>query len=469
MSKEQSGLTRREFLGAAAGATILSAASPLGARARIQGANDRVRIGLIGSGNRGRQVAGFVLKHPDAQYIAAADVFRPNLDTAVKMFEGAQAGVKVDTYEDYRQILERKDVDAVHIATPDHWHCRIVVEAIAAGKDVYVEKPLSNDVEEMVKALQAYRKSDRVVQVGTQQRSGQHFQEAAEIVHSGQLGKVNQAVCCYPGSGYGRGVEQPSEPPAGLNWDMFQGPAQKHPYTQGRQRSWRGYWDYGGGLITDWGVHLTDIALWYLQNQSSGPLMTVALGQYVNLVNPEHNQSPDTFLVTWQYPNFLMSFTNAVPNDPDFGRQGNYFFGQRGTLQVHRGGYEIRPNRQGGPGGGGRGGRGNAPGGAPGAAPGAAPGVARGAAPGAAAAAPAAPQPPPLEYKRVPYAENYNDDPHTVAHARNFLDCIKSRQKPVSNLEVGFYATLPTILGVMALREQRAIKWDDKDLKASKA
>jgi predicted dehydrogenase len=353
MSKEQSGLTRREFLGAAAGATILSAASPLGARARIQGANDRVRIGLIGSGNRGRQVAGFVLKHPDAQYIAAADVFRPNLDTAVKMFEGAQAGVKVDTYEDYRQILERKDVDAVHIATPDHWHCRIVVDAIAAGKDVYVEKPLSNDVEEMVKALQAYRKSDRVVQVGTQQRSGQHFQEAAEIVHSGQLGKVNQAVCCYPGSGYGRGVEQPSEPPAGLNWDMFQGPAQKHPYTQGRQRSWRGYWDYGGGLITDWGVHLTDIALWYLQNQSSGPLMTVALGQYVNLVNPEHNQSPDTFLVTWQYPNFLMSFTNAVPNDPDFGRQGNYFFGQRGTLQVHRGGYEIRPNRQGGPGGGG--------------------------------------------------------------------------------------------------------------------
>jgi hypothetical protein len=182
--------------------------------------------------------------------------------------------------------------------------------------------------------------------------------------------------------------------------------------------------------------------------------MTVALGQYVNLINPEHTQSPDTFLVTWQYPNFLMSFTNAVASDPDFGRQGNYFFGQRGSLQVHRGGYEIRPNRQGGPGGGRGGGRGRGAG-APGA-------------PGAAPAAPATPAPPPIEYKRVPYAENYDDDPHTTAHARNFLDCIKSRQKPVSNLEVGFYATLPTILGVMALREQRPFKWDDKELKASK-
>jgi predicted dehydrogenase len=444
MTKDESSLTRRQFIGATAGATLMSAASLSAASAgRIQGANNRVRIGLIGSGNRGRQVAGFFLKHADAQYVAAADVFQPNVEAAVKMFEGAQAGVKVDTYEDYKKILERKDIDAVHIATPDHWHCRIVVDAIDAGKDVYVEKPLSNNVEEMVKALQAYRKSNRVVQVGTQQRSGQHFQEAAEIVQSGTLGKVTQAVCCYPGSGYGRGVEQPSEPPAGLNWDQFQGPANKHAYTQGRHRSWRGFWDYGGGLITDWGVHLTDIALWYMKNQNSGPLLTVGLGQYVNLVNPEHDQSPDTFAVTWQYPNFLMSFHNAVPNDLEFGRQGNYFFGQRGTLQVHRGGYEVRPSPPG------RGGRGGAPGAAP--------------------AAPATPPPPALEYKRVPYAENYNDDPHTTAHARNFLDCIKSREKPVSNLEVGFYATLPTILGVMAVREGRTIKWDDKELKASKA
>jgi predicted dehydrogenase len=450
MSKEESGLTRREFIGATAGATVL-AATGLNASARIQGANDRVRIGLIGSGGRGRQVASFFLKHPDAQYVAVADVFKPNVDTAIKSFAESQKGTTVDGFEDYKRILDRKDVDAVHIATPDHWHCQIVVDALDAGKDIYVEKPLSNNVEEMVKALKAYRKSNRVVQVGTQQRSGQHFQEAAEVVQSGQLGKVNQAVCCYPGSGYGRGPDPVVDAPAGLNWDAFQGPAPKHGYTAGRHRGWRGYWDYGGGLITDWGVHLTDIALWYLKNQDSGPLLTVGLGQYVNNVNPERDQSPDTFLVTWQYANFLMSFTNAVPNDPDFSRFGNYFYGQRGSLLVHRGGYEIRPARQGG-GGRGRGGAGG-----------------RGAAPAQGAAAPpAAAAPAPLEYKRVPYAENYEDDPHTVAHARNFLDCVKSRQKPVSHLEIGFYATLPTVLGVMAVREGRAIKWDDKDLKATK-
>jgi predicted dehydrogenase len=430
MSTGESDWTRREFIGATAGATLLSATS-LNVSARVQGANNRVRIGLIGCGTRGRQVAGFFLKLPDVQYVAAADVFKPNVDNALSTLAKVQKD-KIDSYEDYRRILERKDVDAIHIATPDHWHCQILIDAMAAGKDVYVEKPLSNTIDAMVKALQAYRKSDRVVQVGTQQRSGQHFQEAAALVQSGQLGKVTQAVLLYPGSGYGRPPEPATEPPAGLNWDMFQGPAERHPYKTSRQRGWRAYWDYGGGLITDWGVHLTDVALWYLGSQSAGPLLTVGAGQYVNLVNPERDQSPDAFAVTWQYPNFLMSFSNAVVTDTDFGRQGNYFYGPRGSLLVHRQGYEIRPGRQQNTGG--RGG-----------------------------AAPA----PLLEFKRVPYAENYDDDPHTLAHARNFLDCVKSRQKPVSHLEVGFYASLPCVLGVMAVRAGRAIKWDDKELKAT--
>jgi len=331
----------------------------------------------------------------------------------------------------------------------------MTIDAIAAGKDVYCEKPVSNDIEAAVKMLEAVRKSNRIVQVGTQQRSWHHFQEAAKLFHDGYIGaSVNHCQMCPPGGG-GGGFGQQQQPqgpqpiPAGFNWEMFQGPAKRKPFVPGR-RSWRGWYDYGGGNLTDWGVHLTDIALLYLQTQNAGPLLTVGLGQYVNLVNPEKDQSPDTFAVTWQYPNFLMSFSNAVVNDPDFGRQGNYFYGQRGSLLVHRAGYEIRPARQQGGGRGGRGGRG-------------------GAAPGAAApGAPTPAAPPPLEFKRVPYAENYEDDPHTTAHARNFLDCIKSRQKPVSNLEVGFYATLPTILGVMAVREGRAIRWDDKDLKASK-
>ena len=343
-------------------------------------------------------------------------------------------------------LLQDKNVDAVVVATPDHWHALPSIHACQAGKDVYVEKPLSNTLDRAVSALKAYRGSNRVVQLGTQQRSGQHFQDAAEIVQSGALGKVTHAVLMYPGSGYGRGPEPETPPPPGLNWDLFEGPAARHPYKVGRHRSWRGYWDYGGGLITDWGVHLTDVALWYLKSQSTGPLLTSASAQYVNLVNPEHDQSPDAFSVTWQYPGFVMTFTNVMP-DPqpgEFDRRGNYFFGPLGTLLVNRMGYEMRPRPQ----------------------------FQRGAGPGGRAGAPgvpAGPPPPPkmpFEYKRVPFAENYGDDPHTIAHARNFLDCIKSRRKPVSDLEIGFNASLPCILGVMAVREGRVFKWDPQALKA---
>jgi predicted dehydrogenase len=210
---------------------------------------------------------------------------------------------------------------------------------------------------------------------------------------------------------------------------MFQGPAPRHAYKQSRQTGWRGWWDYGGGLITDWGVHLTDVALWYLNSQHVGPLLTSAAAQYVNLDDPDHEKSPDAVVVTWQYPKFVMSFTNAVVTDAEFGRQGNYFFSPRGSLLVHRGGYDVRgtPPRPGG----------------------------RGAAPQT-----------PVASRRVPYAENYEVDPHTIQHTRNFLDCVKSRQKPVSDLEIGFYASLPCLLGVMAVREGKSFKWDDQALKA---
>jgi predicted dehydrogenase len=437
-------LTRRDFLGATASIAVASATSAR-AWSRVQGANDRVRLALIGCGTRGAQVADFVLRHRDAQYVAACEVFRERLDARVAAFakstHAVQAATTVDAVDDYRRILDRRDVDAVHIATPDHWHCDILVDAIKAGKDVYVEKPLSNTVDRACAALKAYRGSDRVVQLGTQQRSGQHFQEAADIVQSGKLGKVTHAVLLYPGTGYGRGPEPETAPPPGLNWDLFQGPAPRHAYKAGRHRSWRGYWDYGGGLITDWGVHLTDIALWYLNAQHVGPTLTSASAQYVNLVNPDQDQSPDSFSVTWQYPNFVMTFTNILPDAQpgEFDRRGNYFFGPLGSLLVNRMGYEIRPKPQ----------------------------AQRGAGPGRAGAPPPTPPAPtmPFEYKRVPYAENYNDDPHTIAHARNFLDCVKSRRKPLSDLEVAFYASLPCLLGVMAVRERRSLRWDDRALK----
>jgi predicted dehydrogenase len=234
--------------------------------------------------------------------------------------------------------------------------------------------------------------------------------------------------------------------PPGLNWDLFQGPAPRRAFKQGRLR-WRGWWDYGGGLITDWGVHLTDVALWYLNSQRVGPLLTSGTAQYVNFVNPERDQSPDAFSVSWQYPNFVMTFTNAVVQDWEFGRQGNYFFGPAGSLLIHRAGYEVRPA---GGGGGGRG-RGGAGGGE-----------------GAAAAQSAPAPPPPLQPRRVPWREGDGSDSNssTVVHGRNFIDCMKSRAKPVSDLEIGFYASLPCLLAVKAVREGRSFKWDDAAKKA---
>jgi predicted dehydrogenase len=433
MSSSQSSISRRKFFDLAGGAAggVALAGSGLGAQSGPKGANDRIRMALIGSGNRGRSVAAlFVRNHGDVQYVAACDAYRMRLDQAVQQLSDLQKDVKPEGYEDYRRILDRKDIDAVHIATPDHWHCQMLIDAMAAGKDAFLEKPLSNTVERSVQALRAYQGSNRIVQFGTQQRSGQHFQEAARIVQEGQLGKITHAVLQFGGSGYGTAPEPVAPVPEGLNWDLFQGPAPKHPFKQARLR-WRGWWDYGGGLISDWGVHLTDVALWYLNADRVGPLLTSGTAQYVNFVNPEKDQSPDAFSVSWQYPEFVMTFTNAVAQDWEFGRHGNYFFGPGGSLLVHRAGYEVRPA-------GGQGGRGGA-----------------------------APQPT-LQPRRVPWRESDGSDSNaaTIAHGRNFLDCVKARRKPINDLEIGFYASLPTLLAIMAVREGRSFKWDDAAKKA---
>ncbi|MBA2603785.1 MAG: Gfo/Idh/MocA family oxidoreductase, partial [Acidobacteria bacterium] len=182
MSRSHS-ISRRRFLDLAAGTAGGAALhQPLGAQSGPRGANDRIRMALIGSGSRGRGVAAtFLRNHQDVEYVAACDVDKMRLDQGIQQLTELQKGTTVEAYEDYRRILDRKDIDAVLIGTPDHWHCQMLIDAIAAGKDAYVEKPLSNTVEPAVQALTAYKASDRVVQIGTQQRSGQHFQEAARI------------------------------------------------------------------------------------------------------------------------------------------------------------------------------------------------------------------------------------------------------------------------------------------------
>jgi len=404
---------RREFLRTTAAAAFVSQ--------RVLGANDRIRMALIGAGGRGTLVNALFRKHADCEFVAACDVRKSRLDAALKQLPG-----KVDGYGDYRRILERKDVDALLVTTPDHWHSPITVDACAAGKDVYVEKPLSNTVPAAQRMVEAARKYNRVVQLGTQQRSGLNFQEAGKLVQDGLLGKVTHCVLVQPG-GYTQITQPTQEPPADLDWEMFQGPAPRAPFSPSRLR-WRSYYAYGGGLVTDWGVHLTDIALMYMKSDSKGPLLTSASAQYVNFPK-DLEQVPDAFVCSWQYDGFVMSFTNVVPPNAEYNMQGNWFYGQRGVLHINRSGYRVIPA---GRGGGGRGGQ----------------------------------QAPPIEARTAPVKEDYENDPDTTAHARNFLDCVKSRKRSTSDVEIGFNSTLPCLIALLAIQQGKTFAWDGKAAQA---
>jgi predicted dehydrogenase len=398
----------------------------------VQGANNRIRVAIIGTGSRGNQVMQSWLKHADSAFAAICDVAKDRLDnTASKL---ASAGQKVDTYEDYRRILERKDIDAVLIATPDHWHSPMTIEACAAGKDVYCEKPVSNQIEPAVQMLDAARKYNRVVQIGLQQRSWPHFQEAAKLVQEGTIGASNHVVMAPPGGGGPTTPQpppQPTDPPPTLNWEMFQGPAARKQFVQQRL-NWRGWYDYGGGNITDWGVHIVDVMHWYLKMDEKTPQVVSAVAQYVRTArDPE--RVPDTYVVTMQYDTMVATLSNAAlfgPNNEAW--WGNYFFGDRGLLLINRDGYEVRPRMSAA--GGGRG-----------------------------AGAGTAPPPKPLTQAvkvGLGASDLGNVDP-TAAHIRNFLDCVRSRQRPTADIAIGFNSTLPTLLAIESIKAGgKAMTWD---------
>jgi predicted dehydrogenase len=426
-------INRRHFLQTALVVAAAARLRPVRAAAQRTGpvgAAERIRVGLIGCGSRGNQVARDWMHHKDSVFVAACDVAKDRLDETAARLDKTQ-GNAVDAYEDYRRILDRKDVDAVLVATPDHWHAPMTIDACAAGKDVYVEKPVSNEIEPAVKMIEAARRHNRIVQVGQQQRSWHHFQEAAKLFQEGYIGtSVNHCQMCPP-------VNPPmpprpqqassSEPPPGFNWELFQGPAKRTPFDPAR-RNWRGWYDYGGGNITDWGVHLTDIMSWYMRMDATAPLLTSASAQYVRTPrDPE--RVPDTYAVAWQYESFVATFSNAmVPGaEQPMARYGNYFFGDRGVLLVNRLGYEVMPLARAGK-----------------------------------------EAPPPIDPKTFVDPKGFSEvvdsqyGSATHRHVRNFLDAVKSRQKPNCDVEVGFYAALPCLLAIVSVKTGKTVRWDGK-------
>jgi len=310
--------------------------------------SDQLNIGAIGINGMGWANVKSALKVPGVNIIALCDVDKNVLDK--RMAELATMNIdtsKVKTYNNYKGLLDQKDIDAVIIGTPDHWHALIMIEACQAGKHVYVEKPVGNSIGECRAMVAAQKKYDRVVQAGQWQRSQQHFKDAVDFVYSGQLGNIRTAkVWCYQGWMRPQPVVPDSAPPAGVDYAMWLGPAAKRPFNASRFHfNFRWFWDYAGGLMTDWGVHLLDYAL--LGMKAETPKTIAALGgrfAYPDLLQ----ETPDTLTTLYEFDNFniVWDFAMGIDNG-SYGRDhGIAFIGNNGTLILNRGGWEVIEERQ---------------------------------------------------------------------------------------------------------------------------
>ena len=346
--------SRRDFLQRSAiitGGSLLTSALNANAFAIFKSGpwpSDQLNIGAIGINGMGWSNVQAALKVPGVNLIAICDVDKNVMDKRMNELARNNYDVsRIKRYEDYRALLDQKDIDAVIIGTPDHWHAMIMIHACEAGKDVYVEKPVGNSIGEcqaMVKAQQRYNK---VVQAGQWQRSQQHFKDAVDFVKSGQLGNIRTVkVWCYQGWMKPGPVIANTAPPPGVNYAAWLGPAQTVPFNASRFHfNFRWFWDYAGGLMTDWGVHLLDYGL--LGMNSPVPKSVSALGgrfAYPDLCE----ETPDTLTTLYEFDGFNMVWDSAMGIDNgSYNRDhGIAYIGNNGTLILHREGWEVIEERQ---------------------------------------------------------------------------------------------------------------------------
>ncbi|WP_117885406.1 Gfo/Idh/MocA family protein [Aureibaculum luteum] len=337
---------RRKFIkDAALGMAALSIPSYGTAfSSQLFNSQETLRIGVIGCNGMGWSNTVSILKNKGVHLIGICDIDNNVINRRVEEIrkKDSKAAKKIKTYGDYRKLLANKDIDAVIIGTPDHWHCKMMVDACAAGKQVYVEKPISNTIEECNLMVAAAEKYNTIVQVGQWQRSGPHYKEAIDIVRSGKLGNI-RLVKVWAYQGWMKPVQpQPDqEAPEGVDYPFWLGPAPKRAFNPNRFHfNFRWFWDYAGGLMTDWGVHEIDIALYAMG--ATAPKSIMASGG--KLAYPDDaSETPDTLQTIFEYDNFNMLWEHATGIDSGpYGRtEGIAFIGNNATLVVNRGGYEV--------------------------------------------------------------------------------------------------------------------------------
>lgn len=341
-------VTRRDFLKkmgalAMAGAVSPSLVNAKSPKASVMGANDRINIGLIGCRSMGWTDLLNAINVPGVECVALCDIDKNILDSRAAELT-KNKGKKPEIYGDYRKLLERQDIDAVLIGTPDHWHCLQLVDACAAGKDVYVQKPIANSIAECDMMAKAAKHYNRVVSVGQQQRSAKLWIEMKKFIDSGQLGHISR-VNVWANFRYAAILNpaKDSEVPAHIDFDMWLGPAPERTYNASRHHgSWRMFWDYGGGLLTDWGVHLLDMALWGMKVDHM-PKRVMATGG--NWAYPDNfAETFDTMSVIYEFDDFVMTWNNTTIESGPYGKNyGVEFVGTNGTLVANREGWEVYP------------------------------------------------------------------------------------------------------------------------------
>lgn len=415
--------SRREFLGAAAAAAIVST-GPGVRRAAAQaktGANDAITLGLIGCGARGSVVMKYFMGLPGVRFAAVCDVHSGRLAAG----RDAAGGEPVQAYPDFRRVIDRKDIDAVVVATQAHWHALPIIAACQAGKDVYCEKPLGNSIGEGRYAIQAARKYNRIVQIGTQQRSLPHYRKAAEIVRSGELGEISEVeVWDCENWSPGRGFPEDCDPPKELDWEFYVGPAPARRYNPNCFYSYGYDWFRfsGAGHQVAWGVHHFDIVNWAMG--ADWPVAVSAAGG--NFAFQDNREWPNTFTALAEYgpcpaasKGFVLQYTMRVGCRRDTRSHGKCFYGTKASMVLDRHGYTIVPE-----------GRKTQP-----------------------------------ELKEGPWIA---PEQHTYAtgeealHCQDFLDSMRTRRLPAADVEHGHHSSNVGHLMNIAWEVGRRIRWDGR-------
>jgi len=399
MQKKKNSISRRSFLtGSLAAATLATATSSM----RVLGANDRIRLGVIGSGNRSRSLMGDVNKIGNIQWVALSDIWDQ------RMREAEALTGPVEKLKDYRKLLERKDIDGVIVGTFDHMHSRIAVDACRAGKDVYVEKPMTSVPEQGVDVVRAARETGRIVQVGMQQRSIPHFIEAKEkFFDSGMIGRVNMVRTIWNGNG---GYLFPVPPgmnskPADLDWEACLAWLPRIPWDARRYFNRFAYWDFStGGMTGGLFVHMVDVVHWYLGLKK--PISAVALGGIYQYA--DGRDTPDNINLIVDYPKVNVTFEGTISDMASPEVADIVFMGTGGSLSIFREGYKFLTSGE--------------------------------------------DKPASEMTVKVPYGS-------AKPHLANWLDCLRSRKVPHADAVEGHYSAMACHIGNIAYKEKRRVEW----------